>query len=116
MYISNIINVIAVALLLSYGDLYDEYISDADSQNYTGFAASLTIILLWLKVMGHFKVRYVTLTQLPNPQRNSRHPWPYEGTQRPLQSFPLRGQRSDKGRNLVSGIPRSRNCNVWRCC
>ncbi|EJK77241.1 hypothetical protein THAOC_00938 [Thalassiosira oceanica] len=57
MSISNMINVAAVAMLLSYGDLYDEYIGDAESdQDYTGFAASLTIILLWLKLMGHFKV------------------------------------------------------------
>lgn len=62
MSISNMINVAAVAMLLSYGDLYDEYIGDAESdQDYTGFAASLTIILLWLKLMGHFKVRYNTL-------------------------------------------------------
>lgn len=57
MSISNMINVAAVAMLLSYGDLYDEYIGDAESdQDYSGFAASLTIILLWLKLMGHFKV------------------------------------------------------------
>ena len=74
MSISNIINVAAVAMLLSYGDLYDEYISDAGSdKNYTGFAASLTIILLWLKLMGHFKVRYVHYTQaLTNQILSSR--------------------------------------------